>query len=288
MLTAHVAVVTGASRGFGELIAKELAKQGAAVVLAARTEADIQKHKDSIVTAGGRAACMAVDVQNAQSIKDLYAFTEKEFGPATIAVNNAAVALQASCLTVSLEEMQRSFEVNVLSVLLCSQEAYKHFQKRLRGEGGLSAASQMLIINFTSVAGMEAVQARSGRSLCPYDFSKSSVNALTWNFSGVAGEENKKLAEEGKPTRIRVVGIAPYAFATEMFLGIAKNVGKPAEELAKFVNPCGVLGPPEIISDLVGKLATGKVGDAEGWHNGAIRTVDGDGSEAAYRDAFFA
>ena len=90
-LAGKVAIVTGASRGIGAETAKELAKAGVQVVLAARSESDIVRIATEIRAAGGEAIAQTCDVASFEAVADLLATAEAQFGPVDILVNNAGV-----------------------------------------------------------------------------------------------------------------------------------------------------------------------------------------------------
>ncbi len=89
-LTDQVALVTGASRGIGEAIARGFAEQGATVVLASRKQEGLDKVAESIEADGGKAVPIACHAGNVEQIADLFERIESEFGRLDILVNNAA------------------------------------------------------------------------------------------------------------------------------------------------------------------------------------------------------
>ncbi|HTW28240.1 MAG TPA: SDR family NAD(P)-dependent oxidoreductase, partial [Acetobacteraceae bacterium] len=127
-LSNKVAVVTGASKGIGAEIARELAAEGAAVVVnyaASRNVAD--KVVDEITGAGGRAVAIQGDVAKTQDVERLFSEAASGFGPIDILVNNAGVYAFSPIESLSEEEFHRHFNINVLGTLLSIREALKHF-----------------------------------------------------------------------------------------------------------------------------------------------------------------
>ena len=106
-LKGKVAVVTGGSRGFGKAIALGLAGAGADVVVASRTQADLEKVADEIRAKGQRALAIATDTTNQDSIKNLAAKSMGEFGKIDILVNNAGQGGAVPFLRLPVEEWDR-------------------------------------------------------------------------------------------------------------------------------------------------------------------------------------
>ena len=90
-LTGHVAIVTGAGRGFGRAIAERLASMGAAVVLASRNAPELDDVAKAIKLAGGKALAQTADVADERQVQELVLATERWVGPATVLVNNAGM-----------------------------------------------------------------------------------------------------------------------------------------------------------------------------------------------------
>src|SRR5215467_3127860 len=141
-LTGKVAVVTGASKGIGASIAEHLAGEGASVVVnysSSRAGADAVVKR--ITEKGGKAVAAKADVSKPEEIERLFADTKKTFGKLDILVNNAGIYEFAPLGTVTPEHFHKQFNLNVLGLILATQEAVK-----LIGDGGS-------IINIGSVVG---------------------------------------------------------------------------------------------------------------------------------------
>ncbi|HTN04876.1 MAG TPA: SDR family NAD(P)-dependent oxidoreductase, partial [Planctomycetaceae bacterium] len=141
-LAGRVAVVTGASKGIGAAIAEHLAAEGAAVVVnyaSSKTGAD--KVVGKIVEQGGRAVAVQADVSQPADIERLFAESKQAFGKVDILVNNAGIYEFAPIEEVTPEHFHKQFNLNVLGLLLTTQEAVKHFG----AEGGS-------VVNVSSVA----------------------------------------------------------------------------------------------------------------------------------------
>ena len=188
-LNGKIAVVTGASKGIGAGIAKQLAAEGAAVVVNyASSKSDADKVVDQITKGGGKALAVQGSVTKKADVEKLFAAAEQAFGRIDILVNNAGVYEFLPLEEVSEQHFHRHFDTNVLGMLLATQEAMKHFN----ANGGS-------IINIGSLAS----------SLTPptavvYNATKGAVDAIT-----------KTLAKELGPRKIRVNSINPGMVITE-------------------------------------------------------------------------
>src|SRR5271163_301699 len=123
-LAGKVAVVTGASKGIGAAIAKHLAAEGAAVVVnyaSSKTGAD--KVVSGITSTGGKAVAVQGDVSKKADIDRLFAETKKAFGQLDILVNNAGIYEFSPLENVTAEHFHKQFDLNVLGLVLTTQEA---------------------------------------------------------------------------------------------------------------------------------------------------------------------
>src|SRR5438105_298487 len=228
-LKGKVAVVTGASKGIGAAIAEHLAAEGASVVVnyaSSKSGADaVVKH---ITQKEGKAVAVQADVSKAEDIQRLFAETKKAFGKLDILVNNAGIYEFAPLEMITPEHFHKQHNLNVLGLLLTTQEAVKHF-----GPAGGS------VINISSVA---AEQAPATGSV--YSGTKAAVNAIT-----------KSLAKELGPRNIRVNAISPGMVETEGFhaAGIAESDFRKQIEAQ---TPLGRIGQPQDIAPAAVFLAS--------------------------------
>jgi 3-oxoacyl-[acyl-carrier protein] reductase len=163
-LNGKVAVVTGASKGIGASIAKHLAAEGAAVIVnysSSKTDAD--KVVAEIVDKGGKAVAVQANVAKKADVDRLFAESKKAFGALDILVNNAGVYEFVPLEDVTEEHFHRQFNVNVLGLILATQEAVKQF-----GPAGGS------IVNISSLASSAAPPTGS-----VYSATKAAVDAVT-------------------------------------------------------------------------------------------------------------
>src|SRR5437016_923149 len=177
-LAGKVALVTGASKGIGAAIAKQLADEGAAVVV---NYSSSKEGADRVVTEitgnGGKAVAVQANVAKEADVRRLFAETKKAFGSLDILVNNAGIYDFKPLEEVTPEHFHKMFDLNVLGLILATREAVRYF-----GSAGGS------IINISSVAATAAFP--NGSVYCA---SKAAVDAVT-----------RCLAAELGPRKIRV------------------------------------------------------------------------------------
>ena len=245
-LEGKVAVVTGASKGIGASIAKHLAAAGAAVVVnysSSREGAD--KAVSEITAAGGKAVAVQANVARKADIQRLFAETKKAFGHVDILVNNAGLYAFAPLEEITEEHFHKHFDLNVLGLLLTTQEAVKHFP----ATGGS-------IINLSSIV---STLAPPGASV--YSATKGAVDTIT-----------KSLAKELGPRKIRVNGVGPGLVETEgtQAGGMAASEGEFRKEYEAKA-PAGRIGKPQDIATVTTFLAS----DDASWVTGETWFVSG-------------
>jgi short-subunit dehydrogenase len=137
----QVAVITGASSGIGQALARELARQGCKVGLVARRAGLIQKLADEITASGGTAAHAAADVgERAQVVAAVHALAAK-LGPVDLLVANAGVGCASSLEPFNVEEMEKVFRINFLGVVYSIEAVLPEMLKR--GRGHIAGVSSM-------------------------------------------------------------------------------------------------------------------------------------------------
>ena len=241
-LQGKVAIVTGSSKGIGAAIAKELGAQGASVVVNyASSREGGEKVAGEIVKAGGKAIAVGADMSKQEEIKSLFAAAQKEYGKLDILVNNAGVYNFAPLESVTAESFHTHFNINVLGVLLASQEAAKMF-----GDAGGS------IVNISSVVSTNGFPGN-----VVYNATKGAVDTIT-----------RTLANELGAKKIRVNAINPGPVATE---GASAFLNDEVEKAMSAQTPLGRIGQP----DDYGPVAVFLASDDARWITGQTLLVAG-------------
>jgi 3-oxoacyl-[acyl-carrier protein] reductase len=243
-LTGKVAIVTGASKGIGAAIAKHLAGEGAAVVVNYATSKEgADRVVAEIAGDGGRAVAIQADVAKHADVQRLFAETKKAFGRLDVLVNNAGVYEFAPLGDVTPEHFHKQFDLNVLGLILATQEAVKHFTP----EGGS-------VVNISSVAALS-----SPPNASVYSATKAAVDAVT-----------RSLAKELGPRNVRVNSINPGMVETEGVhaAGLAESEFRRQIEAQ---TPLGRIGQPRDIGPAAVFLAS----DDAGWITGETLTIAG-------------
>lgn len=239
-----VAVITGASKGIGAAIARQLAAEGAQVVVNyASSREGAQKVVSDITNSGGKAVAIGGNVANEADIEKLFRETTKLFGKVDILVNNAGVYSFSPLDQVTAEDYKRQYDTNVLGLLLTTKAALPHFPA-----GGGS------VVNISSVVSTLAPPAAS-----VYSSTKAAVDTIT-----------KSLAKELGPRKIRVNAVNPGYVVTEGTKS-AGITGSDFESQAVAQTPLGRAGRPEDIALPVSFLAS----DDARWITGETIFVSG-------------
>ncbi len=227
-LQGKVAVVTGASKGIGAAIARELAERGAAVAVNyAGSKAAADKLVAEIKAAGGKAVAVQADLSNPDAIGPFIDKAARELGPIDVLVNNAGVYEFSPIETVTPEHFHKQFNINVLGLLLTTQAALKHFNPA----GGS-------IINIGSVAASGVALAAA------YSGTKGAVDSISISLSKELG-----------PKKIRVNSLNPGMVETEG-VHAAGMMGTDFQKKAVEDTPLGRIGQPQDIAAIAAFLAS--------------------------------
>lgn len=243
-LQGKVAVVTGASKGIGASIAEHFGAEGASVVVnyaSSKPGADavVKKIQDK----GGKAVAIQADLSKPEDVSKLFQETKKAYGKVDILVNNAGVYEFQPIENVTTDHFHKQFNLNVLGLLLATQEAVK----LIGPEGGS-------IINISSVAGKMPVA-----TAAVYSGTKAAVDAISIALSKELG-----------PRKIRVNSLNPGMVETEGVhaAGIADSDFRKQVEAQ---TPLGRIGQPDDIAQAAVFMAS----DESRWVSGETLLLAG-------------
>ena len=240
----RIAVVTGASRGIGEAIARGFAEHGATVVLCSRKQAGLDTVSESIRKDGGTAVPIACHTGQTASIEALYTRIKAEFGRVDILVNNAATnPYFGPAIDISESQFDKTFEVNVKGYFLMAQHA-----ARLMVEQGKGS-----IINIASIAGISPPPMQG-----IYGVTKSAVIAMTKMFA-------KELSGAG----VRCNAIAPGLVETKFTSMLIES-----PEMYEYFTHRTPMGRHAQPNEIVG-AAIYLASDAASYTSGAVIACDG-------------
>ncbi|WP_195852732.1 (S)-acetoin forming diacetyl reductase [Aerococcus sanguinicola] len=253
MAEEKVALVTGAAQGIGKAIAERLSEDGFAVAVADLNEEEAKKVADSLEAKGKKALAIKVDVSDRDQVFAAVEEAAEAFGRFDVIVNNAGLGPTTPIETITPEQFEQVYKINVGGVYWGTQAAVEQFDKF--GNGGK-------IINATSQTGVVG-----NPNLALYAGTKFAVRGITQTTARDLAEKN-----------ITVNCYAPGIVKTPMMFDIAHQVGKNAgkdddwgmQQFAKDT-PLGRLSEPEDVAAAVSFLA----GPDSNYITGQTLIVDG-------------
>jgi 3-oxoacyl-[acyl-carrier protein] reductase len=240
-LDGKVALVTGASRGIGRVIAQTLAEAGATVVLGARDAARLAEVVREIEAGGGRALAVSLDVAEKASVEAALGGLLAAHGRLDVLVNNAGITRDNLLLRMRVEEWNDVLATNLTGAFLCTQVALKPMLKQRSGR----------IVNVTSVVGLTGNAGQAN-----YAASKAGLVGFT-----------KSVAREVASRGITVNAVAPGFIETDMTAAMTDK----AREAVLSAIPLGRVGEARDVAAAVAFLAS----DAAGYVTGQVLAVDG-------------
>jgi NAD(P)-dependent dehydrogenase (short-subunit alcohol dehydrogenase family) len=238
------ALVTGASRGIGQAIARGLARAGADVAIAARSRAGLDETMALIEGAGGKSVALAIDVSRVADCRDGVSLAAEALGGLDILINNAGIEQVCPSLDVDEALWDRILDTNLKGAFFCAQGAAMVMQAQ--GKGGA-------ILNLCSLTSEVGVP-----TAAPYGSSKSGLLGMT-----------RALAVEWAPLGIRVNGLGPGYFRTALTEVFYQNDAWQLSMMQKI--PLARFGR---LQDLVG-AAVFLSSDAAAYVTGIYLPVDG-------------
>ena len=240
-LDGKVALVTGASQGIGEAIAKQLAAQGATVVCAARTLRKLQEVADAIREAGGKSDVIEVDLSDGASVKAAVAATVERHGALHILVNNAGITRDKLLIQMKEEDWDAVIDTNLKGAWTAIQAVTKSMMKQRYGR----------IINIASVVGQMGNPGQAN-----YVAAKAGLIGLT-----------KSVARELASRNVTANAVTPGYIETAMTAGLSEDV---KAEFTKQI-PLGRMGTGADIAAAVAFLAS----DEASYITGQVLSVNG-------------
>ena len=241
-LNGQVALVTGASRGIGEVIALHLAKEGVKVAVNYHTGAEAASMVVSAITsAGGEALPVGADVSQEKDTISMVDQVIQTWGQLDILVNNAGITRDKLLIRMTAEEWDAVINVNLRGAYICTKTALPHMIRRRRGR----------IVNISSIVGVSGNPGQAN-----YAASKAGLIGFT-----------KAVAREVASRNITVNAVAPGYITTTMVQQLSDEVQKRILDKV----PMARFGTPEDVAETVVFLCT----DSAGYITGQVIGIDG-------------
>jgi len=191
-LEESIALITGAGRGIGRAIALTLSREGATVLLNARTKAELDAVKAEVEAQGGKAAVLPGDLTKGSDVISIFKKIDDEFGRIDILVNNAGIGRFAAVRELSLDDFDAMWRINLRALFQCTQYALRRMESQKSG----------IIVNISSLAGKNAFIGGAGYA------------ATKWALIGFS----RCLMLEAREHNVKVVAICPGSVDTSFSL----------------------------------------------------------------------
>jgi citronellol/citronellal dehydrogenase len=235
-----VGIVTGSSRGLGKILALAFAREGARVVVAARTEVEkeplpgtIYRTAEAVKAEGGYALPVRCDITSEDSVGEMVKRVLDELGRIDILVNNAGTAFPKAIVETPLKRWELVLKVNLTGAFLCTKAVLPAMIERKSGS----------IINITSI---DAIARSSGFTGAAYGVSKAALERFTWSTAAEVGKYN-----------IAVNALKPReGIETEGLMAVSRGIGRERwESPEKFIKAAIFLAQQDA-SGITGTVAS--------------------------------
>lgn len=244
-----VIIVTGGALGIGKASCKQMAREGALVVVTDILKDDGIELRDEIVAEGNKAEYFKLNTTSEKEIEKTFSAVSKEYGKIDVLVNNAGISgANKPTHEISEKEWQKVMDVNVKGVFLCTKHVVPYMKKQGKGS----------IINLSSIYGII-----SAPDIPPYHASKGAVRLMTKTDALLYSSEN-----------IRVNSVHPGFIWTPLVEQMAEESGQGVEKFREDLNskhPIGHIGEPDDIAYGIVYLAS----DESKFVTGTELVIDG-------------
>lgn len=221
------ALVTGASRGIGAVVAQKLARDGYHVILNySSNEAKAQAVLDQIVSVGGTGELMRFDVANSDEVTAAFAKIAKGAHPLAVLVNNAGITIDGLLIRMKDEDLEKTLSVDLKGAIYCTREACKLMMRSRKGS----------IVQISSVIG---------------EMGNAGQAAYSAAKAGLIGF-SKSVAKELGARQVRVNVVTPGFIETDMTGALTED---QKQAILRSI-PLGFFGTPEDVAFLVSFLAS--------------------------------
>lgn len=258
-LKRKVVVITGGSRGFGLVLARHLADEGARLAICARSADDLELARQELEARGADVMAMTVDVTKNEEVKAMIRDIIHHYGTIDVLVNNAGIIQVGPQELMGVEAYQLAMQTNFWAQLYAMQAVIPHFLDRGRGR----------IVNITSIGGKIAIP-----HLLPYTASAFASLGLSEGMHAELKKHNiivttviPNLMRTGSPINVDVKGDYEKEYAWFKHADSNPLLSQDPDKTARRIIEALVYGESAVTLSLTGRVANVVKGLAPGWIN---------------------
>ncbi len=258
-LRGKVVLITGGSRGFGLILARHLADEGARLAICARSADDLELARQELEARGAEVVAMTVDVTVNNEVKAMIRDVIQHYGRLDVLVNNAGIIQVGPQALMDVEEYQLAMQTNFWAQLYAMQAVIPHFIDRGQGR----------IVNITSIGGKIAIP-----HLLPYSASKFASVGLSEGMHAELSKHNivvttvvPNLMRTGSPVNADIKGNYEKEYAWFKHADANPILSQDPDKTARRIITAIEYGEPELTLSLTGKVANIVRVFAPGWIN---------------------